>query len=163
MSRWLRRIYNAVASFNLSNALLATGLGGMDRRGQHLRESSDKRNQHVESRQSGEPNKFDDSTGRACGAATSRDSVIIGNDVIITDSREICDTECNKCHPVFCDHIERDYNEYTSYTASVRTEGQGLSSRIRLSDEPRSFKQPNPDAARTNIESVTGIPTGVTI
>jgi hypothetical protein len=130
---------------------------------EHVRESSDQRDQHVESSQSGKPDKFDDTTGRTSGAATSRDSVIIGNDVIITDSRKICDTECNKCHPIFCDHVERDYNEYTSYTASVRTEGQGAGSRIWLSNEPRSFKQPNPDAARTNVESVTGIPTGVTI
>jgi hypothetical protein len=90
------------------------------------------------------------------------------------------DTDCLGCAPFSCArldpnsnyyaglHVEgcicsicRDFNEYND--ASVRTEGQGSSTRIRFSNESRSAKQPNTDAARTNIEHITGIPTGVTV
>jgi hypothetical protein len=59
--------------------------------------------------------------------------------------------------------ICREYNEYTSYTASVRTEGQGAGSRIWVSNEPRSAKQSDTTTTRTNVEHITGIPTGTAI
>lgn len=158
MSRWVRGIYNTAANFVMSGSLRAASGRTLDRESKHVREISDKRDQHVESSQSGESNKLGNSTGTTT-TGTSATSVIIGNDVIITDSRDICDTECNKCHPTFCDHIERDYADYT---ASIRTEGQGAGSWIRLSDESGSFKRTNSDAA-DSIERCTGIPTGVTI
>jgi hypothetical protein len=158
MSRWVRGIYNTAANFVMSGSLRAASGRTLDRESKHVRESSDKRDQHVESSQSGESSKLGNSTGTTTNG-TSATSVIVGNDVIITDSRDICDTECNKCHPTFCDHIERDY---TSYTASIRTEGQGASSWIRVSNEPRSFERTN-NTARTDVEHVTGIPTGVAI
>jgi hypothetical protein len=161
MSRWVRGIYNAAANFVLSGSLRAASGRSLGGKRELVRESSDQRDQHVESSQSGESSKFGNSTGTTTNG-TSTTSVIIGNDVIITDSRDICDTECHKCHPTFCDHIERDYANYTSYTASIRTEGQGTGSWIRVSNEPRSFERAN-NTTRTDIEHVTGIPTGVAI
>ena len=159
MSRWVRGIYNTAANFVMSGSLRAASGRTLGGKREHVRESSDERNQHVESSQSGESNKLDATTNRTSGTATSGNSVIVGNDVIITDSRDICDTECHKCHPTLCDHIERDYADYT---ASIRTEGQGAGSWIRVSNEPRSFERTN-NTARTDVEHVTGIPTGVTV
>ncbi len=162
MSRWVRGIYNSAANFVLSGSLRAASGRTLGGKREHVRESSNQRNQHVESGQSDKSNQFSDTTDGTSGAATSRNSVIIGNDVITTDSRDLCDTQCNKCHPTLCDHVERDYREYTSYTASIRTEGQGAGSWIRVSNEPRDFKRTN-NTTRTDVEHVTGIPTGVAI
>jgi len=162
MSRWVRGIYNSAANFVLSGSLRAASNRILGGKHEHVRESGDQRNQHVESRQSGKSNQFNDTTDGTSGAAASGNSVIIGNDVITTDSRDLCSTECNKCHPTFCDHIERDYREYTNYTASIRTEGQGAGSWIRVSNESRHFKQTS-NTTRTNVEHITGVPTGVTL
>jgi hypothetical protein len=159
MSRWVRGIYNSAANFVMSGSLRAASGRTLGGKREHVRESSDQRNQHVESSQSGESSKLGNTTDGASSTTTGRSSVIVGNDVIITDSRDICNTECNKCHPTFCDHIERDYADYT---ASIRTEGQGAGARIRVSNEPRYFERTN-NTTRTNVEHVTGIPTGVAI
>ena len=154
MSRWIRGIYNATANFNLCNALRATSLGRLGRNVKQLHTKSDKPSEHIKSDKSGKPVK----SNNECGS----------------------DTDCLGCAPFSCAkldpnsnhyagiHVEgcicsicRDFNEYNS--ASVRTEGQGVGSRIRFSDEFRSVKQPNTDATRTNIEHITGIPTGVTV
>jgi hypothetical protein len=162
MSKWIRGIYNAAANFNMSGSLRAAAARTMDRGSRHVRESSNERDQHVESSQSSESGKLGNSTNGASSAATGRSSVIVGNDVIITDSRDICDTECHKCHPTFCDHIERDYLDYISNSSGIRTEGQGASSWIRVSNEPRHFERTD-NTTRADVEHVTGIPTGVTI
>ena len=140
MSRWVRGIYNTAANFVMSGSLRAASGRTLGGKRELVRESSDKRDQHVESSQSSESSKLGNTTDGASSATTGRSSVIVGNDVIITDSRDICDTECNKCHPSLCDHIERDY---AAYTASIRTEGQGAGSWIRVSNEPRSFERTN--------------------
>lgn len=181
MSRWIRGIYNAAANFNLSNALRATSVGRVGRDQQHLSESSDEPNQHVEpskSCQSGQSSEYGGTCHRnratpcsdgdhcyadVCGRTGRINSkhpnntdgndfntVIIGNDVVITVNRE-CNTTA--------DYIEREYAEYT---ATIRAQGQGNSTGVRVSDEPRDFKHSN-NATGTNVEHVTGIPTGVTI
>lgn len=159
MSRWVRGIYNTAANFVMSGSLRAASGRTLGGNREHVRESSDKRDQHVESSQPSESNKLDATTDGTTSTTAGRSSVIIGNDVIITDSRDICDTECHKCHPTLCDHIERDYADYT---ASIRTEGQGAGSWIRVSNEPRSFERTN-NTTRTDVEHVTGIPTGVAV
>ena len=177
MSRWVRGIYNTAANFVMSGSLRAASGRTLGGKRELVRESSDKRNQHVKSSQSSESDQSGEYGGtchrnrdtkcssgnhcyaNACNHATSPDTIIIGNDVIITKSSDICDTQCNKCHPTFCDHIERDYADYT---ASIRTEGQGAGSWIRVSNEPRHFERTN-NTTRADVEHVTGIPTGVTI
>jgi hypothetical protein len=161
MSRWIRGIYNAAANFNLSNALRATSVGRMGRNNQHLHAGSDQCDEHVEPCQSGESDQSGEYGGtchrnrdtkcgagnhcyaNACKHASSTNTIIIGNDVIITAN----------------DYIERDYADYT---ASIRTEGQGAGARIRLSNESRHTKRSD-NTARTDIEHITGIPTGVTV
>lgn len=167
MSRWIRGIYNAAANFNLSNALRATSVGRVGRDKQHLRKEHEQSNKCGESCQSDKPCKSDDATSTGsgtCPCTSDRivDTIIIGNDVVITNSSDICDEQCHKCHPTFCDHIERDYSEYTSYTATIRTEGQGAGSRIRVSAEPRYNKQSN-SITTDPVEHITGIQSGVTI
>ena len=174
MSRWIRGIYNAAANFNLSNALRATRVGILGGSTEHLREGSNQRNKHVQSGQSCQSNQSSEYGGTChrnrdttcsngdhcyvnkCGHVNT---VIIGNDVIITDSSELCDNQCNKCHPTFCDHIERDYAEYTT---TINTQGQGTSSRLWFSNESGD-SQHSDNAARTNVEYTTGIPTGTAI
>ena len=156
MSRWVRGIYNAAANFVLSGSLRAARGSSLDRRDKHVQDGSNQSRKCIESNQSSESVK----SSNECGS----------------------DTDCLGCAPFSCArndpnskhytniHVEgcicsicREYHEYTSYTASIRTEGQGFGARIRFSNESRSFKQPYPDATRTDIESVTGIPTGTTI
>lgn len=170
MSRWIRGIYIAAANFNLSNALRATRMGGVDRDGKHVRESSDKCDQHVEPCkpcQSGSCATTGATCPRSptcdeygipcrhgatspCTAATEGRSAIIGNDVVITVNSEFITA---------ADYIE---HEYAEYTATVRTQGQGNSTGVWIGNESRDFKHSN-NAARTNVEHLTGIPTGVTI
>lgn len=174
MSKWIRGIYNAAANFNMSGSLRAASGRTMDRDRKLVREEceqSDKSNitsksdvattatsssARASSSSSGTPSGSSGST-----TSTETRSVIIGNDVI-TASSDLCDEQCNKCHPTLCDHIERDYAEYTSYTATIRTEGQGAGSRIRVSAEPRYNKQSH-SITTDPVEHVTGIQSGVTI
>jgi hypothetical protein len=156
MSRWVRGIYNAAANFVMSGSLRAARGRTMDRNTKHV---------HDESNQSGKRSKSD----KSCESAQSNKPRTHGCPSHPTRT-------CN-CPAGTCDddnstnlHVDgcvcsicREYNEYTSYTASVRTEGQGAGSWIRLSDESRSAKQPDTNAARTNIEHITGIPTGTAI
>lgn len=156
MSRWVRGIYNAAANFNLSNALRATGLGRLGRNGKQLHTESDKSGECVESDKPCKSVKPNKSRTHGCPSHPTR--------------------TCN-CPTGTCDddnstnlHVEgcvcsicREYNEYTSYTASVRTEGQGSGSWIRFSDESRNFKQSDTDATRTDVEYITGIRTGTAI
>jgi len=160
MSRWIRGIYNAAANFNMSRSLRAAAGRTLDRNDKQLHTSADQRNQHVESSQSGESSKLGNSTDGTASTTANRSTVIVGNDVIITDSRDICDTQCNKCHPVFCDHIEREYNDYLDATRS--TQGQDSGSRLRTGNE-FGDSQRSSHATRTNVEYLTGIPTGTTI
>jgi hypothetical protein len=156
MSRWVRGIYNTAANFVLSRSLRAASGSSMGRNAKHLQDGSNKSGKCIESDKPSEPVK----SNNECGS----------------------DTDCLGCAPFSCArhdpnsnhftnlHVDgcicsvcREYNEYTNYTASVRTEGQGSSSRIRTSNESRSTKQPNTVAAGTDVEHTTGIPTGVTI
>ena len=155
MSRWVRGIYNAAANFNLSNALRATSLGRLGRNNKHLHDEFDKSGKCSESDQSSESIKSYKLGQRSCPSHPTRTCDCPAG---------TCDDNSTNLHVDGCIcSVCREYNEYTSYTASLRTEGQGASSWIRFSDESRSFKQPHSDAARTDVESVTGIPTGTTI
>jgi hypothetical protein len=78
----------------------------------------------------------------------------VGNKVRVKDRNEDRDKHT---------YVDPEFGIRPASSGSIRTEGQGAGSRIRYSNESRSFEQPNPDAARTNIESVTGIPAGVTV
>lgn len=178
MSKWVRGIYNAAANFNMSGSLRAASGRTMGGNRELVREEHEQPNKpnitsksnvaststsssaRTTSSSSGTPS----SSSGSCPCTSSRvvDTVIIGNDVVITTSSDICDEKCNKCHPTFCDHIERDYAEYTSYTATIRTEGQGAGSRIRVSAEPRYNKQSGP-ISTDPVEHITGIQSGVTI
>ena len=155
MSRWIRGIYNAAANFNLSNALRATSLGGLGRNSKQLHAESDQSGKCSESNQPSESVKPYKLGQRSCPSHPTRTCDCPAG---------TCDDNSTNLHVDGCIcSVCREYNEYTSYTASVRTEGQGAGSRIWVSNEPRSAKQSDTAAARTNIEHITGIPTGTTI
>lgn len=173
MSKWIRGIYNAAANFNMSGSLRAASGRTMDRDRKLMREECEQSNESNITSKSDVATTSTSSSARASssssgttagssGSTTEDRSVIIGNDVIITASNDICDEQCNKCHPTLCDHVERDYHEYTSYSATIRTEGQGANSWIRVSAEPRYNKQSN-SVSTDSIEHITGIQSGVTV
>ena len=160
MSRWVRGIYNAAANFVLSRSLRAASGSSMGRNPKQLRAESDKSNKCVESNQSCKPDQSNKLGQHGCPNHPARtcdcpagtcDDNYIGN--------KRFDLHVEGCICSVC----REYHEYISHTASVRTEGQGASSWIRLSDESGSAKQSNSDATRTDIEYITGIRTGTTI
>ena len=159
MSRWIRGIYNAAANFNLSNALRATSLGGLGRNVKQLHTESDKPSERVESDKPCKSNQSDQ-YGGTCHrnrdtSCSNRDHCYVNK----CNHGKSLNLHVDGCLCSVC----REFHEYTSYTASVRTEGQGAGSWIRFSNESRSFKQPHPDATRADVESVTGIPTGIAI
>jgi hypothetical protein len=132
----------------------------MGRNGKQLQDGSDKSGKHIESNKSCEPDKPNKLGQHSCPSHPTRtcdcpagtcDDNYIGNKRV---GLHVEGCICSVC---------REYNEYTNYTASVRTEGQGAGSRIWVSNEPRSAKQSDTVAARTNIEHITGIPTGTAI
>ena len=153
MSRWVRGIYNAAASFNLCNALRATRMGRMGRDTKHMHTSSNQRNQHVESCKSCESNQSGE-----YGSTCHRNR----------------DTKCdagNHCYANNCRHskdrssttdniLEREYNEYIAATRSAK--GQDTGSRLWSGNE-FGDSQHSSNATRTNVEYTTGIPTGTTI
>jgi hypothetical protein len=159
MSRWVRGIYNAAANFNLSNALRAANLGRLGRNGKHMHDESNQSGKHVESDKPCKSNQSDQ-YGGTCHR--NRDTVCSNGDHCHVDKcghRKGPKLHVEGCACSGC----RDYIEYISHTASVRTEGQGASSWIRFSDESGSAKQSNSDATRTDIEYITGIRTGTAI
>jgi hypothetical protein len=159
MSRWVRGIYNAAANFVMSGSLRAARGRTMDRNTKHLHDESNQSGKRSKSNQSCESAQSDQ-YGGTCHR--NRDSVCSNGDHCYVDKcghGKQLNLHVDGCICSIC----REYNEYTSYTASVRTEGQGASSWIRFSDESRSFKQSDTVATRTNIEHITGIPTGTTI
>jgi hypothetical protein len=156
MSRWVRGIYNSAANFVLSRSLRAASGRTLDRRDQHVQDGSDQSGEHIESDQSCKSNQSNKLGQHSCPSHPTR--------------------TCN-CPAGTCDddnstnlHVEgcicslcRDYNDYVNATSGVRTEGQGTGSRIRFSDESRSAKQSDSNATRTDIEYLTGIPTGTAL
>lgn len=150
MSKWVRGIYNAAANFNMSGSLRAAAGRFLDRDDKHVHEESNKSDQHVESSQSCQSNKSDKSASFdctcdrkcSCSRANQDRSVIIGNDVIITDP------------------IDRDYSEYVEYTASACRED--VSTWVRVSNEYDHIKPSNTNTTDP-VERCTGVPTGVTV
>jgi hypothetical protein len=166
MSKWIRGIYNAAANFNMRNALQSARGRTLGGNNEHMRKVSNQSDQRVESSESIESSGVTSSTCTpatcTCARTSARNgyripckctatpsvsatqdrSVIVGNDVIITDA------------------IERDYNEYINYTISASRED--ISTWVRVSNEPRDFK-PSNDSSENTVERCTGIPTGVTV
>ena len=159
MSRWVRGIYNTAANFVMSGSLRAAAGRTLDRDTEHVRQIND---QSPECLKSGEPDKSGESINATnCTPATCRCiSYRNTSSANASDGDAICDNQCNKCHPAFCDHIERDYNDYLNATRN--TKGKDTGSRVWVSDEPRAFERTN-NTTRTDVEHVTGIPTGVAI
>jgi hypothetical protein len=171
MSKWFRGIYNAAANFNMSRSLRAAAGRILDRDTEHVREECNKSDQHVESSQSVESSSV---TSRTCTPATcscartsTRNGYRIPCACSISASRSSSsnsssakDGDLPNPHGTSCSCPScRDYAEYT---ATFSSKGEGVSTWVRISNEPRSFKQTNADAT-DRIEQCTGIPAGVTV
>ena len=158
MSGWLRRIYSRVAKFNLSNALRAAGLGGMDRGTKHLHNEPNKPGKCCESNKSSEsdqPNKRTGICHRNRESLCSNQHHCAYNEC---GHRKTNDQHVEGCICSIC----REYNEYNT-AANKRTKRQNTSTRVWAGDESRGFKQPHSNAATTDIEYITGIPAGTTV
>jgi hypothetical protein len=152
MSKWVRGIYNTAANFVMSGSLRAASGSSMGRNPKQLREEhvkSDKCNESCESTESCDGNL---TTYNKCGTCNPA-NWNAANDRPKPHNLHVDGCLCSIC---------RDYDEYTSNTAGIRTEGQGAGARIRVSNEPRTFKQSDQTTTNT-VEQSTGIPTGVTI
>ena len=165
MSKWVRGIYNAAANFNMSKSIRAAAGRILDRDNKHVREECNKSDQHVESSQS-----FESSSATAACAGTASPSTRASSSSSGTSAssgRSTAATSINtkdgdlpNPHGTSCSCPScRDYAEYT---ATFSSKGEGVSPWIRISNEPRSIKQTNTDAA-DRIEQCTGIPAGVTV
>jgi hypothetical protein len=131
----------------------------MDRRDQHLHFESSKPFERVESDQPCQSDQPSDANSRAYNRATNDNARTNNCSASGDNDGKLPNNHGTSCSCPLC----REFIEYTSYTASVRTEGQGTSSWIRFSDEFRDSKQSDTAAARTDIEYLTGIPTGTAI
>ena len=170
MSRWIRGIYNSAANFNLSNALRSASGRILGRDTEHVRKECSQSNEHEQSDQSSKSYKSSQHAcschgARICNCDNGECADNDGSECVANSSSKNGDQR-NTCYPdnngnnlTASDYIERDYADYT---ASIRTEGQGAGSWIRLSDESGHIKRTD-NTTRTNVEHVTGIPTGVTI
>jgi hypothetical protein len=139
MSRWIRGIYNSAANFVLSGSLWSASGRTLGRRSEHLPKERNESNQHVES---DKPSRSVGSTSATCSCAgTTADAC--GN--------------ISKRGITFS--VERDYHEYL---ASLDTQGEDVSTRVRASNESRHIKQTS-NGATTNVEHITGIQPGVTV
>jgi hypothetical protein len=153
MSRWIRGIYNAAANFNMSRSLRAAAGRTLDRNDKQLHTSSDQRNQHVESSQSGES----DQSGKYGGAChRNRDTKCGARDHCYANN---CGHAKNRSSATD-DPIEREYLDYLDATRSAKGKdtGSGIRAGYEFGDSQRSS-----NATRTNVEYTTGIPTGTTI
>jgi hypothetical protein len=163
MSRWVRGIYNAAANFVLSGSLRAASGRTLDRDGKHLQDGSDQSRECVKSNKSCESNQPSQHTCTCHSARTCNcdrgDCADNDTSCSATDGK-LPNNHGDSCTCSLC----RDYRDYIAATSSstIRTEGQGAGARIRVSNEPRSTKRAN-NTTRTDVEHVTGIPTGVTI
>jgi hypothetical protein len=165
MSRGLRGGNNGEQDVELRDTLQRACVERLDGNTGHLRQESNQRNEHE---QPVEPSQSD-STGDAGDSGTATRN--IGN-----RNAEHTSFPCKHCgdhvgntglsrkhkytvHPAISDHVERDYTDYVNATSA---QGQGVSTGVWGSDEPRDFKQADASSG-DSIERRTGIPTGVTI
>ncbi len=165
MSRGLHRINNREQDVELLDSLQRAAMERLDSIAKHVREKSNQSNEHEQPVESSQSN----STGNAGDSNTATRN--IGN-----RDAEHTSFPCKHCgdhvgntglsrkhkytvHPAISDHVERDYTDYINATSAER---QGVSTRIRASDEPRNFKPTNADSG-DSVERRTGIPAGVTI
>ena len=155
MSKWVRGIYNSAANFVMSGSLRAASGSSMGRNPKQLREESGKCDKPAKScKSNNECGSDTDCLGCApfsCARFDPNSNYYIGD--VKNGNLHVDGCVCSIC---------RDYNDFVAHTSGIRTEGQGAGARIRVSNEPRNFKQSNPDATNT-VEQSTGIPTGVTI
>lgn len=162
MSRWVRGIYNAAANFVMSGSLRAANGRTLDRRSKHLSKECDESNQHVESGESSKPIGCTSTSSTRTTADAGRTST---NGSRASTSATAQDGKLPSKHGDTCTcSLCRDYRDYilSSGSNSIRTEGQGAGSRIRVSNESRHFKRSS-DSSTTDVEHITGIQPGVTI
>lgn len=169
MSKWIRGIYNAAANFNMRNALQSARgrtLGGNNEHMHKVSNQSDQRVEPCEPIKSSSCATSDTTCSRTptCNeygipcrhrGATSTSSEHTSASISAKDG-ELPNPHGASCSCPNC----RDYNEYVNYTAS--TSREDVSTWVRVSNEPRNFKQTNADAT-DRVEECTGIPTGVTV
>ena len=166
VSNWLRGIYNTAANFNMSNALRAASGRTMDRNGKQLHsvdDKSDKCGKPCKSSKSSESNDGHSCPchcARTCNCVSGECADNDGNDTINDNTIDTNDNKLgnkdgnenrnkvgikvrNESGCRINSEATRIVTDCYEHPASIRTEGQGASSRVRIGTELRDHKQSN--------------------
>ena len=151
MPRWLFWFNYANIYITVSRSIRSTYFWSVGRNSKQL---SDDNQQSDERKQPCESDKSCESNERGATCHRHRDTACsAGSHCYANNCRHAKDGAS-------AEYIEREYNEYIAATRSA--ERQDTSARIWSGDELGDSKRSN-STARTNIEHITGIPTGVTV
>ena len=151
MSRWVRGIYNAAANFVLSGSLRAASGSTMDRNRKLVRQELNKPYECDESDKSSEPHKSDNECGSdtdclgcapfSCARHDPNSNYYVGEHAEHDKRNENGSKTGSK-------NRNEDRNKHTfvdpefgvkpNGTGAIRSEGQGASSGVRFSNEPRN-------------------------
>lgn len=150
MSRWVRGIYNAAANFVLSGSLRAASGSTMDRNRKLVRQEL---NKPYECEQSCEPSESGESSKHTCtchgsrtcncpdGSCADSDDDISYSSSRDKDGNETRDKDRNKIRNEARNKhtfVDPEFGVKSSGAGTIRSEGQGASSGVRISNEPRN-------------------------
>jgi len=155
MSRWVRGIYNAAANFVMSGSLRAASSSTMDRNRKLVRQELNKPYECDESDKSCESHKSDNECGSdtdclgcapfSCARYDPNSNHYIGEhteyDNRDKDGIEARDKDRNKIRNEARDKhtfVDPEFGVKSSGAGTIRSEGQGASSGVRFSNEPRN-------------------------
>jgi len=161
LSRGLRRSNNGKQNVQLRDALQRTSVERLDSNAGYMCKESNERNEHEQPYQSCESNKsskYSDSC--TCARTNSRNGYRIPCKCGVTNSTRVKDGDLPNPHGNTCSCP--GCRGYAEYTATFSSKGEGVSTWVWISAEPRSFKQTDADAT-DRVEQCTGIPAGVTV
>jgi len=173
LSRGLRRRNNGKQNFQLRDALQRTSVEQLDSNAGYMCKESNQRNEHEQSYKSCESNKSSEHATTASAACTcARASARNGGRTNCTCSSSASGSSSSNSNSIAKDgDLPNPHGNtcscpgcrgYAEYTATFNTKGEGVSSWLWISAEPRSFKQTDADAT-DRVEQCTGIPAGVTV
>ena len=156
---------NRTTSYNLSYTLQSACSITLDGNIKHMHEERNESNEHEQSGQSCESDKCtcDPGTNATCTCTRATSGTTTDRSASAGHTSFPCahcrDHDNTTPISTAADYIERDYADYIAATSA---QGQGASTGVRGSDEPRNFKQADANSA-DSVERRTGIPAGVTI
>ena len=177
MSRWLHWLNNRKQNFCLLYTIQRTAMERLDSITRRLRKESNKSNKHEQSGKSSESVEPTASTATTCARTSSRTATRATSTGSTASSRNSTTGSSKGRSSTTANSLVRKHKyttittsrecandilnrEYAEYIAS--TSRKDVSTGVRVSDEPRDFKQADADSG-DSIERRIGIPAGVTV